>query len=373
MQEQQHGSDFIDIAVPLIIAVAIIAGAVLFLYNNGTIASIQKGLFNASALSTNITSVTSPYQTTTAAQQQGGSTTGVQPNSTMASIYNYTLSLINSNREAYGLQPVSLSYEISAQQHADSMLQYGYLSHWDTYGMKPYMRYTLVGGRGAVSENVAYVQNESCSALFGCRGNINVRQAIYSMENSMMYNDSICCDNGHRDNILDPNHNQVSIGIAYNSSTVYLVEDFIDNYTEWAGGTPSYSGGNVYLKGTLEDGYRISEVLISYDPPVTNMSVAQLRNTSEYSYGSTIAGVVSNQYSYYNNISTIVASRYVTSGSSFDIEFSMANLTSRYGPGEYTLMLWMNSTSYPAGFIGSTYTIFVNSSGGSYIPDGGRV
>jgi hypothetical protein len=35
-------------------------------------------------------------------------------------------------------------------------------------------------------------------------------------------------DNGHRMNILNPNHQNVSLGIAYNLNNVVLVEDFED-------------------------------------------------------------------------------------------------------------------------------------------------
>ncbi|MCL4379092.1 MAG: CAP domain-containing protein [Candidatus Marsarchaeota archaeon] len=281
----------------------------------------------------------------------------------------YALSLINQVRSSYGLQNVSLSGERSGQQHADSMLQYGYLSHWDIYGMKPYMRYTLLGGTGAVEENVAYIRNESCS-LLGCRGTINVDSAIRSMEDSMLYNDSQCCNNGHRYNILNPNHNQVSIGVAYNSSTVYLVEDFIDNYIAWSGGTPAYSNGYVSLSGSAQSGYSISQVLVSYDAPVSNMSAAQLWNTSSYSYGQEIAGVASSPLYYYQGIETIDANRYSINGQSFSISFNINKQVSQYGPGEYTLMVWLSNggSGENSTFVGATYTIFINGSGGSYTP-----
>ena len=41
-----------------------------------------------------------------------------------------------------------------------------------------------------------------------------------------MNNDSECCGNGHRDNILNSFHNRVSIGVSYDATHVYFVEDF---------------------------------------------------------------------------------------------------------------------------------------------------
>ena len=109
---------------------------------------------------------------------------------TANSLVQYALSLINSDRNKYGLGNVTLSTEPSAQQHADSMLEYGYFSHWDIYGMKPYMRYTLLGGTEGVEENIAY-QESSIEKCLGpiCKtyGDINVKQALYDMEYNMMY------------------------------------------------------------------------------------------------------------------------------------------------------------------------------------------
>ena len=300
----------------------------------------------------------------------GGSTsvttTASQQNAQEAQLVNYTLSLINNDRANYSLPPVSLSYEPSAQQHADSMFDYYYVSHWDIYGMKPYMRYTLLGGLGAVSENIAFEQSSTCFAAI-CSGNINPRSALQQMEYNFMYNDSSCCQNGHRDNILNPYHNQVSIGIVYSSGRIYLVQDFIDNYTQWNQNTPSYSKGEVYLSGNTTQ-YALSSVLVSYDAPVQNMTQEQLNATFSYGYGTEIAGVVSNPLDYYQGLQTVVADKYAQNGNSFDVSFNMDKLIRQYGAGEYTVMVWLNGTGTNSSFVGSTYTIFINQSLQQYVP-----
>jgi hypothetical protein len=55
-----------------------------------------------------------------------------------------------------------------------------------------------------------------------------MENGIAVSEWAMMNNDLQCCNNGHRNNILDPRANRVSIGIAYDSSShiIYFVEDF---------------------------------------------------------------------------------------------------------------------------------------------------
>ena len=243
----------------------------------------------------------------------------------------YSLNLINKDRQKYGLSNVSLSQEASGQQHASSMLNNSYFSHWDLFDMKPYMRYTLMGGNGSVQENIAYESSESCTVT-GCTGNINVTQALKNMEYSMMYNDSICCNNGHRDNILNPYHNEVSIGVAYNSSTVYFVEDFINNYITWDKGSPSYSNiGEVYLTGAIQNGYAINSTIVSYDTPLINLTKTNVPN-GPYSFGNEIAGVVSNNNEYYKNISTIIANTYTANNNNFNINFNIKKINRRKWP-----------------------------------------
>jgi uncharacterized protein YkwD len=340
----------------------IVAAALVYLYYTGALAGILGSITSNPLLPS-----TTTIATTTSIP--ANYLTNQTANASQMALDNYTLSLINQVRVSYGLQNVTLSSEPSGQQHSESMFNYGYFSHWDTYGLKPYMRYTLLGGKGAVDENVAYLSNESCGVL-GCSGTINIESAIKNMEDSMLYNDSACCANGHRYNILDPNHNQISIGISYNRSTVYLVEDFIDNYTSWSTGSPSYSNGEVSLIGNIQGGYNLSQVIVSYDPPAQNMSIAQLAQTRSYGYGMQVAGVTGNPLEYYPNVTTIMANRYSVQGQSFGIGFNMTKLISQHGAGEYTIMLWLSNggTGQNSTFIGSTYTLFINSSGGSYTP-----
>ncbi len=304
---------------------------------------------------------------TSTAQYPSSTTTIPQQNYQNASLVAYALQLINQDRQAYGIPPVSLSYTQSGQQHADSMLQYGYFSHWDVHGLKPYMRYTLLNGTGAVSENIAYKASRVC-VLFNCYGNIAPMSAVQQMEYSFVYNDSACCNDEHRLNILDPDHNQVSIGVAYDSGRIYLVQDFIDNYISWSGGTPRFSNGSVFLSGTLSK-YGIEEVSISYDPQAPDMTAQQLNATSSYGYGARIAGVVRNSNYYYPGIKTIVADSYATSGSAFSIGFRMSSLTAQYGAGEYTVMVWLASgAAQNSSFVGATYTMFIDASGQQYYP-----
>ncbi len=139
----------------------------------------------------------------------------------------HVLSLINQARTASGLSPVVLSDEPSGQQHADSMLYFGYLSHWDVQGYKPYMRYSLLNGTGAVTENAGWDH----SPMAQYPGPSAAEGAIDDLHYGMMYNDAF--ENwSHRMNILDPAHTAVSVGVAYNSTDLYIVEDFENVYSD---------------------------------------------------------------------------------------------------------------------------------------------
>jgi len=287
-------------------------------------------------------------------------TTGSQatPNTdTYSDLVNYALSLINSDRQSNGLQNVSLSSIDSAQLHAENMLKNGYVSHWDMNGYKPYMRYTLAGGQGAVAENIAW-QGETGNIV-----GINVESALKDMEYSMMYNDS-ASNWGHRDNILNPLHNEVSIGIAYDNNNVYFVEDFINDYISW--NQLSVNSTEVTMQGTIQNQTsNIQQVDIFYDNP-SPLSVNQLNNPpyqDGYDPGTYAAIVVppaSSGY-YYNwsgvNVTGIVADNWNQNGNSFQISFSMSQAIAVYGNGVYTLYLEIgNSTADSL----TTYSVWIN-------------
>lgn len=130
-------------------------------------------------------------------------------------LVNYALVLINSDRQSNGVANVSLSNVNSAQNHADEMLQNNYTCYWDTNGYKPHMRYTLAGGLGAVSENIA--------STYTSGGTIYPFDAIKNLETLIM-------NSPQKTNIVYPFHNKVNIGIAFDNNVLYFVEDFENVY-----------------------------------------------------------------------------------------------------------------------------------------------
>ena len=261
------------------------------------------------------------------------------PTDDYGALASYLLAQINQDRANSSLSPVMLSPIASAQQHADSMLYFGYFSHWDTQGYKPYMRYTLLNGTGSVTENVAY---ESTN-LPSFHTTTDVELALSKLEYSMMYNDVTCCQNGHRDNILDPLHNRVSLGIAYNSTYVYMVEDFEDYYINFT--SPFLTQGNtVNLVGTSSVNLNDTQVWVFYDGPPQSLNRTDLGAppySGSYGSGTAAGGVVApcvsacEQY----NGTTVQAQAWNASGESLDIRFQLTGFIDQYGKGVYTVYI----------------------------------
>lgn len=263
-----------------------------------------------------------------------------------ATLVNYTVGLINSDRAHSGLGPVVVSTIESGQQHADSMLYYGYFSHWDTQGFKPYMRYTLLGGTGAVEENIAYERWTGPHFLT----TQSIEKGLSDLEYQMMYNDSACCSNGHRDNILGALHNRVSIGVAYSPTALYLVEDFENYYIHLSW---SVSGNYaVSLSGTQIAPVDPSQITVFYDSYPAAETIGQLNNSPHsYDQGTFIGGVLppcSLSCPYYQGQTTVHADVWQFRGAAADVQFSLANFVARFGPGVYTVYLQQGTDSTSA-------------------------
>ncbi|MCL5066738.1 MAG: CAP domain-containing protein [Thaumarchaeota archaeon] len=269
--------------------------------------------------------------------------------SNYAELANYSLTIINQNRTSQGLSPVILSTIPSGQQHADSMLQNNYFSHWDIQGFKPYMRYSLLNGTGFVEENVAY----EYAGVPRFTSTQSVENAINSLEWQMMNNDSACCSNGHRNNILNVFHNRVSIGIAYSSTYVYFVEDFETYLADLS--TPISQGGTVTLQGNTSQTLSPSSVEIYFDATPTSITPAVLNSVYDtpYNSGTFLGGVVppcNSIFGYCQRFTqgiTIQASTWEVKTSAIDIQFSLANFINNSGAGVYTVYLTQGSTTTP--------------------------
>ena len=274
----------------------------------------------------------------------------------------HALKVINEDRADFGLPPVALSSNQGAQVHAEDVLRTKQISHWMTNGEKPYMTYTRYAGEGSVQQNVAIAgfsaaQYEECrtSILLDCE-KIEPISTIDELESEMMYNDKECCNDGHRNNILDPRHTHVSIGIVYDEYYLAFVQNFENDY----GLDVSVNNGHVRISGQLEEG-ELEQISINYDKMPDRQAYEENKQRLSYSAGDLVAIVVKPLppgYFYENtgNYRLVQASRW-GEDDSVDVIFNLASAVQ--DDGVYTLFTLVRDgeETYEV----TSYSIFVDS------------
>ncbi len=201
------------------------------------------------------------------------------PKPDLSAAARYMLELINRDRRAAGLSPVQWDETAAqaAQSHAEEMATYVYLSHWNLAGYGPEHRYYFAGGRDAVRENVySYYQRYSTG------GGMPIEDwngIIEQAEQALMQSPS------HRDNILQPSHTHVGVGIGYNAAKgeVRIVQEFVDRYVVLDPAPESIRlGDKVDIAGRILPGVSSPLINLAYEPFPTPMPVSELNQTSTY-------------------------------------------------------------------------------------------
>lgn len=203
------------------------------------------------------------------------------PPTDLPSLYAYALKIVNDDRKANGLGPVALSNIGSAQNHANDQLALKYFSHWNSDGVKPYVVYTKLGGRGNVAENDYYTYSY-CPTSNCLENTYDPYVEIKRGEDSMINNDA-ASNWGHKKNILDPNHTHVNFGIAYTNDRFYFIENFENNLVNWQ--TIKLTGGTLMLSGTILPGYTMDSIDVFSDPSPKALTENDLDNSPPYNAG----------------------------------------------------------------------------------------
>lgn len=289
----------------------------------------------------------------------------------IADLVQYALNKINEDRSRLNLSPVQLSRNPAAQIQAENILKAKHIGHWTTDGMKPYMLYSVYNGSGGVSQNVATESN------YG--GTINPYRAIDAAERTMMYNDSLCCNDVHRQDILYKYHTHASIGIAYDEDYFAMVQNFENNYIHF---------NEPFIDDKDERRVQISGQLLSpvisdislygldiyYDETPSYIQYEKHKDDKSYEFGKLVGFVFSpmdfNEWfeylrskiysamgislSYY---SPFPADKWLVDSKSVDIKFDISPVLKK--EGVYTVVLYLKDKEknlFPA----TSYSIFVN-------------
>ena len=271
----------------------------------------------------------------------------------------YALELINNDRADHGAAPVGLGNNAAAQQHAEDMLENYYIAHWDTGGYKPYMRYTLAGGEGAMAENAAYSGFFDPGDDPDLYVDLEPRDAIRDHEFGMMYDDAHA-NWGHRDNIIAPGHQLVNLGIAFDDHRLAYIQHFEQQRVTFVQ-LPAMIGPRLTMSGVLGIGLgELKQVAVYRDPLPQQMSPTQLNNgPRSYSVGEGDAAAVILRPLppgfFYPNLGpqNVVADIWEASGRQFSIEAAVGPLARL--PGVYTVLLFAAGSDDPL----TTFSIFV--------------
>ena len=184
------------------------------------------------------------------------------------------LDLINKERTKHNLTLVKLGNSSAAQSHADDMIENCFLSHWGIDGMKPYMRHSMDGGYQYNAENI--------SGYHYCVGYGYVNETPNEGVKDAMY--GLMASPGHRDNILDPHHRFVSIGVTNDNYNTFVVQLFEYDYIEFDR-LPKIKHGVLSFSSTPTKQFDEYTVDIYYDQQPYNLTAGQLLKTYCYELG----------------------------------------------------------------------------------------
>ena len=186
------------------------------------------------------------------------------------------LELINKHRKKHHKQSVKLDIHAcrSANKTAQNAALNKYMGHWDSHGRKPYHRYALDGGDAHVSENASGVESTD-----SFKQDIDEMISLMKENHMLMYYEKPPFD-GHRVNILDPHHNQLGLGVAYDDSSFCYYEEFINDYLTKS--STKLQNGEANISFIIPDQLYLVGLSISYDQPFKPMKRKELNTKTSY-------------------------------------------------------------------------------------------
>ena len=123
----------------------------------------------------------------------------------------------------------------------------GYMGHWDMNGFKPYIRYSLAGGKDHVSENASGQYEIGMAAPVM----EDTDRALDYMKTGLKEFMSEGPGGGHYENVINVYHNYVGIGYFCTNiggtNQIRYYEEYIDRYIEWDDFPLTCGTGNKFL------------------------------------------------------------------------------------------------------------------------------
>lgn len=104
----------------------------------------------------------------------------------------------------------------------------------------------------------------------------------------MVNNDSRCCNNGHKNNILNKFHTHVSLGIAYNKFNLVIVQNFENQYLD-SNYVIEKNKNEIKLQARILDqskyNFTINHISFFLDDRPTSLSYEKNKNKNSYDLG----------------------------------------------------------------------------------------
>ena len=205
------------------------------------------------------------------------------------------LAHINEYRDEAGVSLLKLSDLEVAQRHAELSLAECVFSHWDVYGLKPYMRYSLTGGIQASAENwigttsFCIDEHDGGGSRFDSR-----KEAVSELAESVV---SWYESEAHRENLLDPYFSEVAIGVAWDGFNWRAAAMFIGSHIEEhdLGLARLSPDGELAVWGRVvseADFREYGVVRVYFDPQPVPLTRGQLARTYCYEIGRQVAEIV---------------------------------------------------------------------------------
>jgi uncharacterized protein YkwD len=207
---------------------------------------------------------------------------------TLAEARCYMVALMNKDRASQGLARVELddgAPSAAGQRHAEDMAKNGFLGHWGTDGSVPEQRATEAGGSDMVLENASCFVDEKRRTL---DKNARIDPRHVEKAESMFFNESPPHD-GHRKNILKPQHTHVGIGIAQPVATATEIpvpcfaQELVDAYGAYANVPKRMKvGAQLHVEGRLESPATIAGVGLSRVDAPQSIAVTDANKRRSY-------------------------------------------------------------------------------------------
>jgi hypothetical protein len=198
------------------------------------------------------------------------------------------LALVNRDRKSEGLGELELDEgpaSVAAQAHAEDMARKGYLGHWGSDGSVPEGRLTAAGGADMVLENALCFIDEAERKLDSVP---LIDPKEIERAESMFFHETPPND-GHRKNILRPQHKKVGLGFAQPVATPTetpvpcIAQEFIDPYGTYAPIPARVKvGEQVHVEGKLEPPAKPMGVGLARVEAPKPIAVAELNRRRSY-------------------------------------------------------------------------------------------